>query len=195
MPAASEAGGVVVNGMSNYARDGQNANSALIAQVTRADFEGDSPLAGIEFQRKLERAAYQAAGSSYAAPVQLVGDFLADKTSSRFGEVTPTYAAGTAFADMREVLPAPVIQALKGAIVDMDRRLKGFANPEAVLTAVESRTSSPVRIVRDEKLQSIGVQGIYPCGEGAGYAGGITSSAVDGIKVADAVYGAFVKGE
>lgn len=191
MPAASEAGGVVVNGMSNYARDGQNANSALIAQVTRADFEGDSPLAGIEFQRKLERAAYQAAGSSYAAPVQLVGDFLADKTSNRFGEVSPTYAAGTAFADMREVLPAPVIQALKGAIVDMDRRLKGFANPEAVLTAVESRTSSPVRIVRDEKMQSVGVQGLYPCGEGAGYAGGITSSAADGLRVAEAVFGEF----
>ena len=120
-----------------------------------------------------------------------MGDFLADKTSSRFGEVTPTYAAGTAFADMREVLPAPVIQALKGAIVDMDRRLKGFANPEAVLTAVESRTSSPVRIVRDEKLQSIGVQGLYPCGEGAGYAGGITSSAADGLRVAEAVFGGF----
>lgn len=188
MPAASEEGGVVVNGMSNYARDGRNANSALIAQVTKADFGGEHPLAGVEFQRKLERAAFEAGGGNYAAPVQLVGDFLRNKTSSRFGEVTPTYAAGTAFADLRCVLPPPVIDALKTAIVDMDGRLKGFADPEGVLTAVESRTSSPVRIERDETLQSVGVKGLYPCGEGAGYAGGITSSAADGIRVAEAVF-------
>ena len=193
MPAASEEGGVVVNGMSNYARDGQNANSALIAQVTRADFESDSPLAGVEFQRKLERAAYLAAGSTYAAPVQLVGDFLSDKTSDRFGAVHPTYGAGTAFADLRAVLPLPVIDALKAAIVDMDRRLKGFADPESVLTGVETRTSSPVRIERDEQMQSVGAQGLYPCGEGAGYAGGITSSAADGLRVAEAVYTAFLR--
>ncbi|MBQ7948267.1 MAG: hypothetical protein IJ284_00755 [Clostridia bacterium] len=193
MPAASEEGGVVVNGMSNYARDGQNANSALIAQVTRADFESDSPLAGVEFQRKLERAAYLAAGSTYAAPVQLVEDFLSDKTSDRFGAVHPTYGAGTAFADLRAVLPLPVIDALKAAIVDMDRRLKGFADPESVLTGVETRTSSPVRIERDEQMQSVGAQGLYPCGEGAGYAGGITSSAADGLRVAEAVYTAFLR--
>ena len=187
MPAASEEGGVVVNGMSNYARNERNANSALIAQVTRADFASDSPLAGVEFQRKLERAAFQAAGGTYAAPVQLVGDFLQDKVSNRFGEIIPTYGAGTAFADLREVLPMPVIGALKSAIVDMDRKLKGFACPDAVLTAVESRTSSPLRIERDESMQSIGVQGLYPCGEGAGYAGGITSSAADGLRVAAAV--------
>ena len=162
MPAASEEGGVVVNGMSNYARDGKNANSALIAQVARADFGGEHPLAGVEFQRKLERAAYEAGGKNYVAPVQLVRDFLKDKTSSRFGEVTPTYAVGTAFADLRTVLPKPVVEALKTAIVDMDRRLKGFANPDGVLTAVESRTSSPVRIERDETLQSVGVKGLYP---------------------------------
>ena len=187
MPAASEEGGVVVNGMSNYARNERNANSALIAQVTRADFASDSPLAGVEFQRKLERAAFQAAGGTYAAPVQLVGDFLQDKVSNHFGEIIPTYGAGTAFADLREVLPMPVIGALKSAIVDMDRKLKGFACPDAVLTAVESRTSSPLRIERDESMQSIGVQGLYPCGEGAGYAGGITSSAADGLRVAAAV--------
>jgi uncharacterized FAD-dependent dehydrogenase len=192
MPAASEEGGVVVNGMSNYARNEQNANSALIAQVTRADFTDDSPLAGVEFQRKLERAAFLAAGGTYAAPVQLVGDFLQDKVSSRFGDIIPTYGAGTAFADLREVLPSPVIGALKSAIVDMDRKLKGFACPEAVLTAVESRTSSPLRIERDENMQSIGVQGLYPCGEGAGYAGGITSSAADGLRVATALANSFM---
>lgn len=188
MPATSEENGVVTNGMSNYARDGQNANSALIAQVRREDFDSDSPLAGIEFQRKIERAAYLAGGGDYRAPVQLVGDFLQDKTSNRFGEVTPTYSAGTSFADLRAVLPAPVVQTLKHALTDMDRRLKGFACPDAVLTAVESRTSSPVRIERDETLQSIGVRRLFPCGEGAGYAGGITSSAADGIRVAEAVY-------
>ncbi|MBE7077502.1 MAG: FAD-binding protein [Clostridiales bacterium] len=192
MPAASEEGGVVTNGMSNYARDGRNANSALIAQVTAADFEGDHPLAGVEFQRKLERAAYMVGGGTYAAPVQRVEDFLLDRSSSSFGEVLPTYAAGTAFADLREVLPAPIVAALKNAITDMDRRLKGFANPDALLTGVETRTSSPVRIERDERMQSVSVQGVYPCGEGAGYAGGITSSAADGLRVAEAVFGEFL---
>lgn len=188
MPAASEEGGVAVNGMSNYARDGKNANSALIVQVTRADFDGDNPLAGVEFQRKLERAAFLAGGKTYAAPVQKLGDFLRDKTSASFGEVSPTYAAGTAFADLREVLPSPLIETLKNAVTDMDRRLRGFANPDALLTAVESRTSSPVRIERGEDLQALGVDGLFPCGEGAGYAGGITSSAADGLRVAQAVF-------
>lgn len=191
MPAASEEGGVVTNGMSNYARNGENANSALIAQVTSADFGSDSPLAGVEFQRKLERAAYLAGGASYAAPVQRLEDFLADKPTSRFGDVRPTYAAGTKFARLSEVLPTPVTDALKSAVLDMDRRLHGFANPDAVLTAVESRTSSPVRIERDETLQSVGVKGLYPCGEGAGYAGGITSSAADGLRIAEALFAAF----
>lgn len=188
MPSTSEEGGVVTNGMSNYARDGRNANSALIAQVTRADFDSDSPLAGIEFQRKLERAAFVAAGGTYAAPVQRVGDFLADKESQRFGEVLPTYGAGTSFCDLRAVLPPSITQALKNGIMDMDRRLKGFANADALLSAVESRTSSPVRIERDESLQSVCLQGLYPCGEGAGYAGGITSSAADGLRVANAIF-------
>ena len=195
MPAASEEGCVVTNGMSNYARDGKNANSALIAQVTRGDFEDDTPLAGMRFQRKLEEAAYIAGGKSYAAPTQLFGDFLKDKTSSRFGEVLPTYAAGTTFADLREVLPSAVIEALKKAAVDMDRRLKGFACPDAILTGAETRTSSPVRIERDESMQSIGVKGLYPCGEGAGYAGGITSSAADGLRVAEGVYLSLLNGE
>lgn len=192
MPATSEEGGVVTNGMSNYARDGENANSALIAQVTRADFGSEHPLAGIEFQRKIERAAYRAGGKTYAAPLQKLGDFLQDKASASFGEVLPTYAAGTVFADMREVLPAAVISALKTAVVDMDRRLKGFAYADALLTGVESRTSSPVRLERDESCQSVTVKGLFPCGEGAGYAGGITSSAADGIRVAENVYGEFL---
>ncbi len=187
MPATSEEFAVVTNGMSNYARNGENANSALIAQVGRSDFDSDSPLAGVEFQCAIERAAYAASGG-YTAPVQLVGDFLQDKESRRFGEVTPTYAAGTAFADLRSVLPAPVIETLKTSIVDMDRRLKGFASPDAVLTAAETRTSSPVRIERDETLQSVTVRALYPCGEGAGYAGGITSSAADGLRVAEMIF-------
>ena len=188
MPAASEEGGVVTNGMSNYARDGKNANSALIAQVTSADYEDDSPLAGMRFQRKIEQAAFLAGGKNYSAPVQRLGDFLAGKTSDFFGTVSPTYAAGTAFADIREVLPAGVADALKNAVTDMDRRLKGFACPDAVLTAAETRTSSPVRIERDESMQSVGVKRLFPCGEGAGYAGGITSSAADGLRVAEGVY-------
>ncbi len=190
MPATSEEGMVVTNGMSNYARNEKNANAALIAQVTQADFGSDSPLAGVEFQRKLERAAYQAGGGRYVAPVQRVEDFLQDRVSTRFGEVLPSYAAGTDFADMRQVLPPPVIHSLKAALLDMDRRLQGFAHPDALLTGVESRTSSPVRIERGENLQSVNVQGLYPCGEGAGYAGGITSSAADGIRVADALFNA-----
>lgn len=192
MPATSEEGGVVTNGMSNYARNGKNANSALIAQVTRADFGSEHPLAGVEFQRKIERAAYIAGGKTYAAPVQKVGDFLQDKAGASFGEVLPTFAAGTVFADLREALPQAVISALKSAVVDMDRRLRGFAHPDALLTGVESRTSSPIRIDRDETCQSVSVKGLFPCGEGAGYAGGITSSAADGIRVAESVYNSFL---
>ena len=191
MPATSEEGCVVTNGMSNYARNGKNANSALIAQVTQADFADDSPLAGVEFQRKLERAAYLAGGKTYAAPIQRVEDFLKDRESSFFGEVLPTYEAGTTFADLRAVLPIPIVETLKNALTDMDRRLKGFASPDGLLTAVETRTSSPVRIERGEDLQSIGVKNLYPCGEGAGYAGGITSSAADGLRVAEAIYTLF----
>lgn len=193
MPATSEEGGVVTNGMSNYQRDGVNANSALIAQVSRADFDGDYPLAGVEFQRKIERAAYEAGGKNYSAPVQLVGDFLQDKESSKFGEIFPTYGAGTAFADLRKVLPVSVTNALKAGILDMDRRMKGFARADAVLTGAETRTSSPVRIERGEDMQSVSVQKLYPCGEGAGYAGGITSSAADGLRVADAIFAYFMQ--
>lgn len=183
---ASEEGGVVVNGMSNFARDGRNANSALVAQVKREDFGSEHPLAGVAYQRKLERAAFAAAGGGYRAPVQLAGDFLADKESYYFGEVKPSYAPATAFAPMQAILPPPIIAALKAALPDMNGKLAGFASYESVLTGVESRTSSPVRIKRGENLQAR-FGGVYPCGEGCGYAGGITSSAADGLRVASAI--------
>lgn len=192
MPATSEKGGVVTNGMSNYARDGKNANSALIAQVTGKDFANEHPLAGVYFQRELERKAFVVGGGNYNAPVQKVGDFLSGKVSDNFSSVLPTYAVGTTFADMGCILPKGITQALKEGILDMDKRLKGFACPDALLTGVETRTSSPVRMERDsETLQSVSIKGVYPCGEGAGYAGGITSSACDGIRVADAVFACF----
>ncbi len=187
IPSASEEGGVVTNGMSNFAREGRNANSALVVQVKREDFGGEHPLAGVEYQRKLERAAYLAGGGKFCAPVQLVGDFLAGRESSRFGEVLPTYACGTAFAAMDGCLPPEIVNAMRAALPDMDGRLKGFASPDAVLTGVESRTSSPVRILRGEDLQAVGKTGVYPCGEGCGYAGGITSSAADGLRVAERI--------
>ena len=191
MPAESEESGVVVNGMSNYARNERNANSALIAQVRKEDFANDSPLAGMEFQRRLEHAAYIAGGSSYAAPVQTVGDFLKNKASDKFGKVLPSYGAGTRFSDLREVLPSFITDVLKYALTDMDRRLKGFADPESVLTGVETRTSSPIRIERNDSYQAVNVERLYPCGEGAGYAGGITSSAADGLRVAEAIFESF----
>lgn len=194
MPATSEENAVVTNGMSNYARNEKNANSALIAQVTGKDFANEHPLAGIYFQRELERKAFVAGGKNYNAPVQTVGDFLQGKTSDGFSSVMPTYAVGTTFADINGILPRGVASALKSGILDMDRRLKGFACPDALLTAVETRTSSPIRMERDSQtLQSVSVEGLYPCGEGAGYAGGITSSACDGIRVADAVFAQFYK--
>ena len=186
IPAASEEGGVVVNGMSNFARDERNANSALVVQVRREDF-GEGPLAGVAFQRKIERAAYAAAGGGYLAPVQLVGDFLAKKESYYFGEVKPSYARGTAFAPVDAYLPPQVTSALRAAIPDMDLRLSGFSSYEAVLSGVESRTSSPVRIVRGERFEAAGVSGVFPAGEGCGYAGGITSAAADGLRVAASI--------
>ena len=187
IPAASEEGGVVTNGMSEYARAGRNANSAVVVQIKKQDFASESPLAGIEFQRAIERAAFRAAGGAYLAPVQLVGDFLSGKESYYFGEVKPTYARGTAFVPMRAVLPSAVCEALRLAIPDMDARLRGFGSFEAVLTGVESRTSSPLRILRGEDMQA-SLAGVYPCGEGCGYAGGITSAAADGLRIAEALY-------
>ena len=187
IPSASEEGGVVTNGMSNFARDKRNANSALVVQVRKEDFGSEHPLAGVEWQRRIERAAYSAAGGNMKAPVQLVGDFLANKESYYFGEVKPTYSVGTSFVPMRAILPPVITDTLRAALVDMNYRLSGFSAFDAVLTGVETRTSSPIRILRDDTLQAAGRTGIYPCGEGAGYAGGITSSAADGLRVAEAI--------
>ncbi len=186
MPAASEENGVVTNGMSNYARNAVNANSALIVPVSKSDFKSDSCLAGIEFQRRIENNAFIFGGSSYAAPVQLVGDFLAYKKSKRFADVIPSYPHVN-FAEMDEILPRSITDVMRIAIKDMGKKLRGFDSPSAVLTAVESRTSSPVRIERNADMRSVNVSNLYPCGEGAGYAGGITSSAADGLRIADAI--------
>lgn len=223
--AASEEGGVVVNGMSRYARDGVNANSALLVGVDPSDFPGDDVLAGVEFQREIERAAYRCAaaggGAFYAAPAQTVGDFLAGRSGSPSAEVIPTYARGVAWCDLRECLPGFVADSLAEALPLLERKLRGFADGKAVMTGVETRSSSPVRIVRSELFQALldggqnGGQanseaecvdqagasagsatsgcGLYPCGEGAGYAGGIMSAAVDGLRVAEALAGAFAE--
>ena len=229
--AASEAGGVVVNGMSRFARDGENANSALLVGVGPEDFGSDHPLAGVELQRRMERAAYEAAvaagGAPYQAPAQTVGDFLAGRAGGPSAAVRPTYARGVAWCDLRDCLPPFVADALAEALPLLDARMHGFADADAVMTGVETRSSSPVRIVRDEGLQAVmagsgaaaaqrgGVgaasarrtagdaasgsrpsvagepcgSGLYPCGEGAGYAGGIMSAACDGLRVAQAVAG------
>ncbi len=184
--AASEAGGVVVNGMSLYARDGENANSALLVNVLPEDFGGDDPLAGVRFQRRWEHAAFEAGGGDYRAPAQRVGDFLARRPSDGPGGVTPSYRPGVKWGSLDGCLPAFVTQAMREALPLLDGKLKGFAHPDAVLTGVETRSSSPVRIERDANCVS-NIVGLYPCGEGAGYAGGIMSAAVDGIRCAEAI--------
>lgn len=186
MAAASEPDSVVTNGMSRFARDARNANSALLVGITPADFDGDSPLAGIALQRKIEQAAYKAGGCNGAAPVILAEDLVQRRRSTGFGRVMPSYPMGTKFAPLEETLPAFICDALREALPLLDRQLHGFYQPDAVLTAPETRSSSPVRLLRSpETLESIGVKGLYPCGEGAGYAGGIVSAAVDGIRCAE----------
>ncbi len=184
--AASEDGMVAVNGMSYLARDGENANSALVVNVTPDDFDGSDVLAGVEFQRKWERAAYTLTGS-YKAPVQLVGDFLNGKVSTAFSETQPSYRPGTVFCDLSLCLPGFVTESLREAIPAFGSKIKGFDREDAILTGIETRTSSPVRINRNEQYQSPSADGLYPCGEGAGYAGGIMSAAVDGIRIAEQV--------
>ncbi|MCH5182779.1 MAG: FAD-binding protein [Oscillospiraceae bacterium] len=183
--AASEEGGVVTNGMSYHARDGVNANSALLCEVLPSDLP-EGLFAGMEFQRQLEQAAFRAGGGDFRAPAQTVGDFLAGVPTVAFGEVTPTYSRGVTPSNLREVLPAFVSGALAEALPLLGRKLKGFDHPEAVLTGVESRSTSPVRILRGETMQS-SVSGLYPIGEGAGYAGGIISAAIDGVKCAETI--------
>lgn len=184
--ASSEEEMVVVNGMSEYARDGENANSAILVGIEPDYFDDKHPLAGIEFQRNIERTAFSAGGRTYAAPSQTVGDFLKNRPSTKLGYVKPTCPTGVEMTDIRTVLPDCVTSSIAQAITAFDKKLSGYALPDAVLTAPESRSSSPVRIVRDEFRQS-SIKGIFPCGEGAGYAGGIVSAAVDGIRCAEAV--------
>lgn len=184
---ASEEGYLVTNGMSNFARDGKNANSALLVGVNPQDFGSTHPLAGIYFQRKLEKKAFELGGGNYHAPVQLVGDFLKNQTSVTLGEVTPSYAPGATLCNLTDCLPEFIADSMRQGIRLMNNSLSGFSNPDAVLTAVESRSSSPVRLLRGENLQSVSIAGLYPCGEGAGYAGGIVSAAVDGIKCAEQI--------
>lgn len=184
--AASEKGAMCVNGMSEWARDAENSNSALLVGIEPQDFPSADVLSGFELQRQIERTAFALGGGNYAAPAQLVGDFLHDTPSTHGGAVRPSCPTGVVYSDIRRILPKKVTDTMADALVKMNSMLEGFAMPEAVLTAPESRSSSPVRILRDEFFQS-SVSGLYPCGEGAGYAGGIVSAAVDGIRAAFAV--------
>lgn len=179
--ASSENGRLAINGMSNYLRDSENANSAIVVTISPSDFGGDSPLSGIEFQRKWEEAAYNAAGGMI--PVQLLSDFNEGKISTSFGDVKPQTKGGYKFGNVRKSLPDFIGDAISEGMNAFDKRIKGFGRDDALILGIESRTSSPVKILRDESLQS-NIKGIYPCGEGAGYAGGITSAAMDGIRVA-----------
>jgi len=186
--AASEPNRVVTNGMSQYSRNERNANAGIVVGITpEVDYPGH-PLAGVEFQRQLESQAYVVGGSNYSAPGQLIGDFLANRPSTQFGEVTPSYTPGVHLTNLDSVLPEFAISAIREAIPAFAKQVPGFDLADGVLTGVETRTSSPIRIKRDDNtLQSINTKGLFPCGEGAGYAGGILSAAVDGIKVAEAV--------
>jgi uncharacterized FAD-dependent dehydrogenase len=188
---ASEPGRVVTNGMSQYSRNERNANAAVVVGIDPADFapfdDSGSPLAGIALQRALESHAYTLGGKNYSAPGQLVGDFLSGRASHDFGDVQPSYKPGVTLGDLASALPDYAIAAIREALPAFERQLRGYAMHDAILTGVETRTSSPVRIKRDDSLQSLNTRGLYPAGEGAGYAGGILSAAVDGIRIAEAV--------
>ena len=184
--ASSEEGGIVTNGMSQYARDGVNANSAIVAEVTPADFPGH-PLEGLRFQRAWEQTAFVLGGEDYFAPAQQVVDFLAGKLTDQLGSTQPTYQPGVRLADLNQALPDYLLSAIREALGEFNRRMPGFSGPEALFTGVETRTSSPLRILRGKDGQSLSIGGIYPAGEGSGYAGGIMSSAIDGIKAAEKI--------
>ena len=183
--AASEEGGVVTNGMSLSDRAGTNANAGLLANVFPEDLPGEDVLAGIELQRQCEQAAFEAGGGAYVAPAQLVGDFLQSAPSSTEGSISPTYPRGVAWGSIEGCLPSYITDTLRGALPLMARRLRGYDRPDAVLTGVETRSSSPVRVTRGQDGQSLSTQGLFPCGEGGGYAGGIMSAAADGIRCAE----------
>ena len=185
--ASSEEGHLAVNGMSYFNRDAENSNSSLLVNINTEDYGSDHPLAGMYFQRELEKKAFVAGGSDYSAPIITVGDFLNRKVSNKIGKVKPSYRPNTKIAELETYLPKFVCDSLRMGIPEMGKRIKGFANSDSVLTGIESRSSSPVRITRNERLQSVSLEGLFPCGEGAGYAGGIVSAAVDGVKCAEAV--------
>jgi uncharacterized FAD-dependent dehydrogenase len=188
--ATSEPGRVVTNGMSQYSRAERNANAALVVGVEPKDFPGDyktNPLVGIDFQRHWESMAFAAGGGTYKAPAQRVGDFLAGRASTQLGEVDPSYQPGVHMTDLSSCVPSYVIDCLREAIPAFDKQIRGFAMDDAILTGVETRTSSPIRITRNGECQSLNTRGLFPAGEGAGYAGGILSAAVDGINVAEAL--------
>jgi uncharacterized FAD-dependent dehydrogenase len=188
--ASSEPGHTVTNGMSSYGRDDANANAGFMVEVRPEDY-GDlgNPLAGIAFQRQWERKAYEIGGPEGKAPAQLLGDFLKGQATTELRKVQPSYRPGVVLGDLRDCLPDYVISTMKGAITGIAKQIEGFARGDAVLTAAETRSSSPLRILRDESMQSPAAQGLYPAGEGAGYAGGILSAAVDGLRVARALVG------
>ena len=192
--AASEPGRLVTNGMSQYARDEQNANAAIVVGITPEDFPSDHPLAGIALQRQLEEGAFKLAGNTYHAPVQRLGDFLAGRPTTAIGSVKPSYRPGVTPSDLSTALPEYAITAIREAMPAFDRQIKGFGMEDALFTGVETRTSSPVRIKRGDDYQSLNTRGLFPAGEGAGYAGGILSSGIDGIKVAEAVALSMLKG-
>ena len=188
--AASEEGRVVTNGMSEFARDGENINGGLLVGIDPEDFGGSGVLAGVEFQRRLEEAAFRAGGGNFRAPAQLVGDLLEGKPSTAHRSIVPTYRPGVTYTDLSTCLPDFILDSIRQALPILDRKLHGFAHPDAVLTAVESRSSSPIRILRNEAYES-SLGGLYPCGEGAGYAGGILSAAADGMRCAEKVLEVF----
>lgn len=187
MSASSEEGRLAVNGMSCFARDAENSNSALLVGVNTSDYGSGHPLAGMFFQQELEKKAFEAGGRDYSAPISTVGDFLNKTQTHKLGRVKPSYGPSVKFAAPEEYLPEFVCETMRAGIREMGRKIKGFDASDAVLTGIESRSSSPVRINRGDDMQSVSLKGLYPCGEGAGYAGGIVSAAVDGIKCAEAV--------
>ena len=187
--ATSEENCLLTNGMSEYARDGRNANTALLVTVGKENLKSAHPLAGVDYQRGIEEAAFAAGGGGYYAPVQRLEDFLNRRGTHSFGEVKPTYMPGTRFAPVDSYLPEYIADSLRQAVKEMDDWMPGFYYPDAILTGAETRSSSPVRMIRGDSLEAVGVKGLYPCGEGAGYAGGIISAAVDGIKCAERILG------
>jgi uncharacterized FAD-dependent dehydrogenase len=185
--AASKKGGIVTNGMSEYARDAENSNAAFLVSVERSDFPSDSPLAGMELQRRLESLAFCSGGSDYSAPVCRMDDFIDRAKPTALGDIQPSYPCGHKLSSPDEYLPSFISDSLRLGIMDFDKWMPGFYTPDAILTGAETRSTSPVRILRNKDFNSASVKGLYPIGEGAGYSGGIVSSAVDGVRAAEAM--------